>query len=187
MFLWNAEKIILVPQPRSVTPPSEKVPSSASTVDMSSSSVWTTWTDSSEDVVMAGNPSSSLPSQAAAPNPWSVNINDMLDSIDVGREELKESKFFNRIVIHSHLFHSSPNSLVDEQGIFFQVHNLSCDVESLALFHGRQATQSIRVNSLSWPLPRSEWTCPQGLCCGILLVKWYRCCNSALSYTCHRS
>ncbi|KAG1826397.1 hypothetical protein EV424DRAFT_1345553 [Suillus variegatus] len=46
---------------------------------------------SSEDVVMAGNPSSSLPSQAAAPNPWSVNINDMLDSIDVGREELKET------------------------------------------------------------------------------------------------
>ncbi|KAG1846392.1 hypothetical protein DFJ58DRAFT_843471 [Suillus subalutaceus] len=49
----------------------------------------TTWTTSSEDIDTASNPSSSLnPSQAAKPDPWTVNINDMLDA---GTEKPKES------------------------------------------------------------------------------------------------
>jgi hypothetical protein len=148
-FCEIRRKSYLAPPPRSVTPPPEKIHSSlsASTIDKSSSA-WTTWTSSSEDIVTAGNPSSLSPSQAAAPDPWSVNINDALDGTD-GGEKPKESEFFNKSSQHSHLFHSSPASLADEQGIFLHIHNLSHDVESLALFHARQATQSIRVNSLS--------------------------------------
>ncbi|KAG1830940.1 hypothetical protein DFJ58DRAFT_848376 [Suillus subalutaceus] len=101
---------------------------SASTIDKSSST-WTTWTSSSEDIVTAGNPSSLSPSQAAAPDPWSVNINDMLDGTD-GGEKPKETWLMNKEFSYTFT-------------------NLSHDVESLALFHARQATQSIRVNSLS--------------------------------------
>ncbi|KAG2114689.1 uncharacterized protein F5147DRAFT_649851 [Suillus discolor] len=90
VMLKGTEMICFCEMWRNITPPPEKVPLSASTVDMSSS-VWTTWTDNSEDVVTAGNPSSSLPSQPAASDPWSVNINDMLDSINAGREKPKET------------------------------------------------------------------------------------------------
>ncbi|KAG2341497.1 hypothetical protein BDR05DRAFT_1001606 [Suillus weaverae] len=89
--MWRKSYMYLAPPPRSVIPPPEKVhsSSSASTIDMSSSA-WTTWTSSSKDIVTAGNPSSLSPSWAAVPNPWSVNINDALDSTD-GGEEPKET------------------------------------------------------------------------------------------------
>ncbi|KAG1844931.1 hypothetical protein DFJ58DRAFT_731007 [Suillus subalutaceus] len=90
-FCEIRRKLYLAPPPRSVTPPPEKIHSSlsASTIDKSSST-WTTWTSSSEDIVTAGNPSSLSPSQAAAPDPWSVNINDVLDGTD-GGEKPKET------------------------------------------------------------------------------------------------
>ncbi|KAG1836146.1 hypothetical protein DFJ58DRAFT_847138 [Suillus subalutaceus] len=95
----------LAPQPRSVTPPPEKVLPSSSVAIADPSTSSSMWTASPED--QASNP---LPSMTAQLNPWTVNSNDILDSIDARLDKLKE------------------------------VHHASCDVKSLTLVHGRQAT-----------------------------------------------
>ncbi|KAG1793683.1 uncharacterized protein HD556DRAFT_1308522 [Suillus plorans] len=56
--------------------------SSASIIDPSMpSSTWTSWTANPEDLNMAANPLSSVnSSKTAEPDPWAVDINDMLDT-----------------------------------------------------------------------------------------------------------
>ncbi|KAG2046255.1 hypothetical protein BDR06DRAFT_1014875 [Suillus hirtellus] len=78
-FCEMQRRSYLVPQPRSVTPPPEKVVSSSSaSITNLSSITWTNWSAGFEDLGIASNPSTLNPSQTA--DPWTVNPNDMLDA-----------------------------------------------------------------------------------------------------------
>ncbi|KAG2107666.1 uncharacterized protein F5147DRAFT_774113 [Suillus discolor] len=90
-FCEMRRRSYLAAQPRSITPPPEKVPSSvAITGTGTSTSMWTAWTSSPKD--QAGNPLPSVNpnSLTTESNPWTVNANDTLDSIDARTEKLKE-------------------------------------------------------------------------------------------------
>ncbi|KAG1806322.1 uncharacterized protein HD556DRAFT_1302827 [Suillus plorans] len=84
-------KIELKDVATSVTPPPEKVPSLVTITGTSTStSMWTAWTSSPND--QTGNPLPSVNpnSLTTESNPWTVNADDTLDSIDARMEKPKE-------------------------------------------------------------------------------------------------
>ncbi|KAG1823064.1 hypothetical protein EV424DRAFT_1346538 [Suillus variegatus] len=117
-FCDMRRRLYLVPQPRSVTPPPEKVPSSSSApiINPSTSiSMWTAWTASPED--QAGNPLPSVnpSSLTAEPNPWTVDTDNILDGIDARMEKLKEGplawlkEFSSKFTMHHAMLKVSPS------------------------------------------------------------------------------
>ncbi|KAG2086098.1 hypothetical protein BD769DRAFT_1397002 [Suillus cothurnatus] len=92
-FCDMRKRSYLVPPPRSVTPPAEKIPSSSSASITDSSLApfngWSTWSSS---VDVEHDPSSSVnPSSSSTLQAWSVDALDIRDSIEVRTEKIRDT------------------------------------------------------------------------------------------------
>ncbi|KAG1744338.1 hypothetical protein EDD22DRAFT_958636 [Suillus occidentalis] len=116
-FCEMRRRSYLAPQPRSITPPPEKVASSlsASIANPTVSSptfTWTTWNASSEDLDTTGNPASTL--NTAQLDPWTVDIHDMPeDEMENPRESplawLMNKEFCSQFTTHHAMLKVSPS------------------------------------------------------------------------------
>ncbi|KAG1788772.1 uncharacterized protein HD556DRAFT_1447617 [Suillus plorans] len=114
IFLRDAEKILLGPatEKRHPPPPEKVVSSSSASIANLSSITWTNWGASSEDLGMADNPSSLNPSQTA--DPWTVDINDMLDARTEKTEKsplawLMSKEFLSKFTTYHAMLKVSPS------------------------------------------------------------------------------
>jgi hypothetical protein len=95
-FCDMRKRSYIVSQPRRcIMPPLDPVPSSSSTsitvADPTSSSDWTSW-NLSQGIDGANDPSPGidLPSESSALDPWTVDAQDIQDSIDARAEKLND-------------------------------------------------------------------------------------------------
>ncbi|OJA14156.1 hypothetical protein AZE42_13296 [Rhizopogon vesiculosus] len=83
-------------QDRSITPPPINIVPSSSSASIGpdtspSSSKWSSWTTSPEEIDMAGTSSSVTVPISSTGDPWSVNAQDTLDNLIARAEKLSDS------------------------------------------------------------------------------------------------
>jgi hypothetical protein len=122
-------------QPRSVTPPPDKIFPLSSNIDAipSSSNDSSHWTAAPKDIDIALNQSTTTNPSSSTSDPWTVNEDDVQDSIGALAQKPQDNgESSNKGVTPFILLYSDRSSALVDEGVLFGVTHPSRVIKSLA-------------------------------------------------------